>query len=258
MKSVWFPAAPLRRCSVARPSASIRFTDRASSNRASGSSSRAWRKTEPSKRSGLLTHRVLRSASNGTRSTIRSATRSTAHCSKRSVTHYWYAGTAARFLIQHGWIRNCRFPLVEHDLFGTDSQSIGSCPKGMLFEILFQPSTPARFSLSSLPARCGCFCTRFLCAGGNRRNCTERIGYADCAGLSLTEHSMLDEASHWNVFIVGPPSAKHRAQAETGGQRHQTVDPADAGDGLAGRGDDERAKFHHISFHYPGCGSESA
>src|SRR6266852_2093244 len=116
----------------------------------------------------------------------------------------------------------------------------------------------ARFSLSSLPARRGCFCTRFLCAGGNRRNCTERIGYADCAGLSLTEHSMLDEASHWNVFIVGPPSAKHRAQAETGGQRHQTVDPADAGDGLAGRGDDERAKFHHISFHYPGCGSESA
>jgi hypothetical protein len=30
---------------------------------------------------------------------------------------------------------------------------------------------------------------------GNRRNCTELIGYADCAGLSLTEHSMLDEAS---------------------------------------------------------------
>jgi hypothetical protein len=52
---------------------------------------------------------------------------------------------------------------------------------------------------------------------GNRRNCTQLIGFADCAGLNLAEHSMLDEASHWNVFIVGPPSAKHRAKAETGG-----------------------------------------
>jgi hypothetical protein len=63
--------------------------------------------------------------------------------------------------------------------------------EGMLFAILFQPSTPhslqpelsasaLRMFLRTIPVR----------GEGNRRNCTELIDYVDCAGLNLAEHSM--------------------------------------------------------------------
>jgi putative glutamine amidotransferase len=67
------PAAPLRGCSVARRSASIRCTVRASSSRANGWSSRAPRKTAPSRRSGSPMRPASPSACSGTPNTIRSA-----------------------------------------------------------------------------------------------------------------------------------------------------------------------------------------
>ena len=70
--------------SGATRSASIRCTGRAFSSPASASSSRASRKTAPSRPSALRTRRDLRSACSGMPSTIRSAIRSTANCSRRS------------------------------------------------------------------------------------------------------------------------------------------------------------------------------
>ena len=67
------PGGAFASCSAARRSASIRCTGRASSSRASGSWSRASRRTAPSRRSGLPMRRASRSACNGTPNTIRSA-----------------------------------------------------------------------------------------------------------------------------------------------------------------------------------------
>src|SRR6266481_796817 len=99
------------------------------------------------------------------------------------------------------------FPLVEHNLF-----------REPIATPLFQPSSSTRFQ-PELSARAlwTSWQTILVRGEGNRRNCMEQIGYADCAGLNLAGHSMLDEASHWNVFIVGPPSAKYRLRGETGG-----------------------------------------
>src|SRR4051794_3937517 len=82
---------PLRKSLDARLSASIPCMARASSNRASGSSSRAWPRTARSRPSGLPMRRALHSASSGMRNTIRSAIRSTANCFRRSARHFWSA-----------------------------------------------------------------------------------------------------------------------------------------------------------------------
>ena len=105
--------------------------------------------------------------------------------------------------MQHG-SGTVGFPLVEHNLF-----------RKPIATDLFQLST-LHSELSARAPRM--FWYTILVRGeGNRRNCMELIGYDDCAGSNLAGHSMLDEASHWNVFIVGPPSAKYRVQGETGG-----------------------------------------
>src|SRR2546423_11543737 len=91
MRSVSSPMVPLRKSLDARLSASIPCMARASSKRASGSSSRAWPRTARSRRSGLPMRRALHSASSGMRNTIRSAIRSTANCFRRSARHFWSA-----------------------------------------------------------------------------------------------------------------------------------------------------------------------
>jgi len=68
------------------------------------SSSRAWRRMAPSRRSGSPTHPALRSACNGMRNTIRSKIRSTGRCLKRSakrcrmasVPHSWTGSANGR------------------------------------------------------------------------------------------------------------------------------------------------------------------
>jgi hypothetical protein len=108
--------------------------------------------------------------------------------------------------MQHG-SGTVGFPLVEHNLF-----------RKPIATPLFQLSALHSFQPELSARALRMFWHTILVRGeGNRRKCTELIGYADCAGLNLAGHSMLDEASHWNVFIVGPPSAKYRVQGETGG-----------------------------------------
>src|SRR5664279_965217 len=97
--SICFPAAPLHGCSGAKRSASTRFTVRPFSNRAGGSSSKAWPRTAPSRRSGLPTRLASHSASSGTPSTIHSTIPSIGRCSRRSAKHCWRASAAeSRYL----------------------------------------------------------------------------------------------------------------------------------------------------------------
>ena len=81
-------AAPLRRSSAARPSGSIRCTGRAFSSPASGSSSRAPRRTAPSRRSGSRTRRLCARRAMACRVRSAEESRSTARCFRRSARRF--------------------------------------------------------------------------------------------------------------------------------------------------------------------------